>query len=313
MPFGDRWIDQQNGYDSRYTFSAKEKDDETQYTYFGMRYYDSDLSIWLSVDPMSDQRPGISPYNYCQWNPVMRTDPTGALDGDYLGLDGKYLGSDGETDKKVYIVNTNKATLSKEECLRWKKVYEGTGTSSEKNQIALNGMASVSKSKITLLSLNRDQLLDRARWIYGEGGSAEIKEGGAVADYYAWAVHNLREKFKSEEAMMKSAMVSKENGAYINNYNSFKNGTFNHPPYPDFWKAQQGGFSTLYSVLPKSQSVISSIIKTETNTSIDPTNGAYQWLGGGAPNRVNRTGESYPNSVRIQTKDGYFHYFYKPR
>ncbi|NMD00144.1 MAG: hypothetical protein GYA62_10535, partial [Bacteroidales bacterium] len=35
----------------------------------------------LSVDPMSDKRPNISPYNYCQWNPVGRTDPNGALDG----------------------------------------------------------------------------------------------------------------------------------------------------------------------------------------------------------------------------------------
>jgi hypothetical protein len=35
------------GYDSRYTFYAKEKDDETQYSYFGARYYDSDLSVWV--------------------------------------------------------------------------------------------------------------------------------------------------------------------------------------------------------------------------------------------------------------------------
>ena len=29
------------------------------------RYYNSDLSIWLSVDPMSDKYPGVSPYTYC--------------------------------------------------------------------------------------------------------------------------------------------------------------------------------------------------------------------------------------------------------
>jgi len=67
---------QQNGY----TFSAKELDDETQYSYFGARYYDSDLSIFISIDPASDQRSWISPYNYCQWNPVGRVDPSGALD-----------------------------------------------------------------------------------------------------------------------------------------------------------------------------------------------------------------------------------------
>ena len=40
-----------------HTFSAKEKDTETGLSYFGSRYYSSDLSIWLSVDPMSDKYP----------------------------------------------------------------------------------------------------------------------------------------------------------------------------------------------------------------------------------------------------------------
>ena len=44
---------------------------------FGARYYDSGLSIWLSVDPMSDERSWISPYNYCQNNPVILVDPDG--------------------------------------------------------------------------------------------------------------------------------------------------------------------------------------------------------------------------------------------
>jgi RHS repeat-associated protein len=60
-----------------YTFSGKEKDAETGYSYFGARYYDSDLSIWLSVDPMSDKYPSMSPYNYCADNPVILVDPDG--------------------------------------------------------------------------------------------------------------------------------------------------------------------------------------------------------------------------------------------
>jgi len=77
LPFGETFVDQQNGYDSRYTFSAKEKDDETQYSYFGARYYDSDLSVWLSVDPLSDKYPSMSSYMYCAGNPVMLVDPDG--------------------------------------------------------------------------------------------------------------------------------------------------------------------------------------------------------------------------------------------
>ena len=58
--------------------SGKEKDSETGYHYFGARYYNSDLSLWLSVDLMSDKYPSLSPYNYCAWNPLRIVDPDGS-------------------------------------------------------------------------------------------------------------------------------------------------------------------------------------------------------------------------------------------
>jgi RHS repeat-associated protein len=90
-----------SSFDSRYKFTAKELDNETNYTYtsncsvrrFGARYYDSDLSSWLSVytervkanrvwesrsvDPMASARSWVSPYSYCQSSPVGRVSPTG--------------------------------------------------------------------------------------------------------------------------------------------------------------------------------------------------------------------------------------------
>ena len=62
---------------SSHTFSAKERDLETGLSYIGSRYYSSDLSIWLSVDPMSDKYPSLSPYVYCADNPVKLMDPDG--------------------------------------------------------------------------------------------------------------------------------------------------------------------------------------------------------------------------------------------
>ena len=60
-----------------YTFSAKERDSETGLSYFGSRYYSSDLSVWLSVDPMAAKYPSLSPYTYCANNPVRVVDPNG--------------------------------------------------------------------------------------------------------------------------------------------------------------------------------------------------------------------------------------------
>ena len=58
--------------------AGKERDSETGFSYFGARYYDSDLMTgWLSVDPMADKYPGLSPYAYCGWNPVRLVDPNG--------------------------------------------------------------------------------------------------------------------------------------------------------------------------------------------------------------------------------------------
>ena len=61
-----------------FVFTGKEKDEETGYGYFGARYMDHELmTMWLSVDPMADKYPSISPYAYCAWNPVKLVDPNG--------------------------------------------------------------------------------------------------------------------------------------------------------------------------------------------------------------------------------------------
>jgi len=86
-------------------FTGKEKDPETGYSHFGARYLEHDLMTgWLSVDPMADKYPSISPYAYCAWNPVKLIDPDGRELGDFYSIDGTYLNTDGNNDGKVYIV-----------------------------------------------------------------------------------------------------------------------------------------------------------------------------------------------------------------
>lgn len=63
-----------------FAFTGKEKDGETGYGYFGARYMDHELmTMWLSVDPMADKYPSISPYAYCAWNPIKLVDPDGKV------------------------------------------------------------------------------------------------------------------------------------------------------------------------------------------------------------------------------------------
>ena len=63
-------------YDERYKFTGKERDWETGYDFFGARYWWL-AGTWLSVDPLADKYPNISPYAYAAWNPVKYIDPDG--------------------------------------------------------------------------------------------------------------------------------------------------------------------------------------------------------------------------------------------
>ena len=110
---------------STYTFSAKEKDIETGLSYFGSRYYSSDLSVWLSVDPMSDKYPSLSPFVYCANNPVKLVDPNGEWPIDRAKRFMKryecthfYSESDGSISVQYVMHNDNK---SKDVVIRLKR------------------------------------------------------------------------------------------------------------------------------------------------------------------------------------------------
>ncbi|TDS56948.1 RHS repeat domain-containing protein [Myroides indicus] len=66
-----------NIFENVYKFNGKELDESTGYYYYGARYYDPAISIFLSVDPLAEQFPAWNPYNYTMQNPINLTDPTG--------------------------------------------------------------------------------------------------------------------------------------------------------------------------------------------------------------------------------------------
>jgi hypothetical protein len=75
------------------------------YNYFGARYYNSDISVWLSVDPLADKYPSMSSYMYTAGNPVMLVDPDGRDNIIYLvDLQNK---SDNKIDPQKIINKTN--------------------------------------------------------------------------------------------------------------------------------------------------------------------------------------------------------------
>ena len=77
MPYGETLLDLSQGYETPYQFTGYEKDQETGLHYAGARYYDSRLSIFLSVDRFAGKFPWQSPYCYASNNPIRYMDVNG--------------------------------------------------------------------------------------------------------------------------------------------------------------------------------------------------------------------------------------------
>ena len=97
VPFGEVFVEERNNiWNTPYLFNAKEFDEETGLYYYGARYYDPRVSLWISVDPISNYDPSnnenyidgehnngvynsynLYPYGYCYQNPIRLKDPNG--------------------------------------------------------------------------------------------------------------------------------------------------------------------------------------------------------------------------------------------
>ena len=78
VPFGEVFIEERNNtWNTPYLFNAKEFDEETGMYYYGARYYEPRLSLWMSCDPLQERKAGFTTYAYCENNPVKLFDPDG--------------------------------------------------------------------------------------------------------------------------------------------------------------------------------------------------------------------------------------------
>ena len=131
VPFGEVFVEERNNiWNTPYLFNAKEFDEETGLYYYGARYYEPKVSLWISVDPISIYDPSnsenyidgehndgvynyknLNPYVYCYQSPVSLIDPNGkqALPGAIMGMFTEYLSKIGE---KMISENMNFATAN---------------------------------------------------------------------------------------------------------------------------------------------------------------------------------------------------------
>ena len=138
-----------------YTFSAKERDPETGLSYFGSRYYSSDLDFWLSVDPMSDKYPSMSPYVYCANNPVKLVDPNGEA---------------WETPEDIDLANT---LICHAQSVQ--SNYDPSSFEYQLLQKGINGLINMGADENTSYTFNKSQTYD---------GSVSLLDNGTISINY---------------------------------------------------------------------------------------------------------------------------------
>lgn len=68
----------------KYDYTGKERDNESNFDYFGARYYDSKIGRWGVLEPLLPLNIGVSPYAYVVNNPIALKDKFGLDDHYYL-------------------------------------------------------------------------------------------------------------------------------------------------------------------------------------------------------------------------------------
>jgi hypothetical protein len=226
--------------------------------------------MWLSVDPLAEVT--MQPYSAFNNNPIRYNDPTGMIaedPGDYYNSKGEHLGKDKNDDNKVYVADS----VIKDK--------DGFVTS-----------ATNSKDLTKDYGITHSQVLDRANWIYAEGG-------GDFPEYYAFAMDNFKDKAGSEKDMYKYGMQDTDPATgkvrRLDKDKYFSGGYENQQGKP-FWNARKD----LSKLTDKMETTIAAVFKTQISPLLDPTGGCNQWRGG-------------KGSGAIQlTDDGiYWHRFFK--
>ena len=78
LPYGELLVDEHSSSeDLPYKFNGKQFDEETGLYYYGARYMDPKISMWLGVDKLAEKYPTLGGYVYCAGNPIKLIDTDG--------------------------------------------------------------------------------------------------------------------------------------------------------------------------------------------------------------------------------------------
>ena len=187
VPFGEVFIEERNNtWNTPYLFNAKEFDEETGMYYYGARYYEPRLSLWMSVDRFAEKYPATSGYNYAINNPVRYID----INGDSIRVSSENRELFNKTLKDVFGEFSSKFSYTQSDMLVFSGKNKGMGKAQRK---VFKRLKEVMYSKtITNIQYGKDtQITDR----YGNKSSSKAESGGGAATLLASENENYNQNF----------------------------------------------------------------------------------------------------------------------
>ena len=209
-------------YRTPYKFNGKELDEETGLYYYGARYYDPKISIWLSVDPLAESFPNWNPYNYTMQNPINLVDPDGrsaSPPDDHFDFKGNFLYRDLRNTNNIVIHTGNFLSFSRGDEVELKDF-----TFNKYNYSTLSNIANhyAPEAGVNLKNLHNQKISVNDEIVVGYSGGAglgfyrKFNDGNSSTSLIGSTIMNT---------LKKTVTVNLYNGkivSLINDYNNFK-------------------------------------------------------------------------------------------
>jgi RHS repeat-associated protein len=247
-------------WNTPYKFNAKELDEETGMYYYGARYYTPEVSIWLSVDPLADKYPSMSPYIYCAGNPVILVDPNG-MDWFLNEETGQIQYQKDLRKNDAESLGENWAWLGKNEMFGESpdKLYNDfTGVESQSEEYTSFGFNAEDSEKF--MDERGYKKVDKQQFVYEESANERINTGGRYSNnQLSGTTITIGEK---KTYVPKPYVVTGRSNDYI--------GTSESYPTPSGWTGTIYRYrSTLSYGMPKNKSFIDILVNIATSHTLD--------------------------------------------
>jgi RHS repeat-associated protein len=261
LPYGELFFERRMDYwNTPYKFNAKELDEETGMYYYGARYYTPEVSIWLSVDPLADKYPSMSPYIYCAGNPVILVDPNG-MDWFLNEETGQIQYQKDLRKNDAESLGENWAWLGKNEMFGESpdKLYNDfTGVESQSEEYTSFGFNAEDSEKF--MDERGYKKVDKQQFVYEESANERINTGGRYSNnQLSGTTITIGEK---KTYVPKPYVVTGRSNDYI--------GTSESYPTPSGWTGTIYRYrSTLSYGMPKNKSFIDILVNIATSHTLD--------------------------------------------